>query len=57
LRPRSRHSDRRHGLLPQHRSTLRCDARFAYVMPNFQNPTGRTLTISAAPTGRGRAQT
>ena len=33
------------GLLPQAiDATLAADARFAYVMPNFQNPTGRTLT-------------
>jgi 2-aminoadipate transaminase len=33
------------GLLPQAiDATLARDARFAYVMPNFQNPTGRTLT-------------
>jgi len=34
------------GLLPQAiDAQLARDARFAYVMPNFQNPTGRTLTI------------
>jgi 2-aminoadipate transaminase len=33
------------GLLPQAiDAALARDARFAYVMPNFQNPTGRTLT-------------
>jgi 2-aminoadipate transaminase len=33
------------GLLPQAiDAELARDARFAYVMPNFQNPTGRTLT-------------
>src|SRR5262245_21804827 len=33
------------GLLPQAIDTqLAAGARFAYVMPNFQNPSGRTLT-------------
>jgi len=33
------------GLIPQAiDARLARDARFAYVMPNFQNPTGRTLT-------------
>lgn len=34
------------GLLPQAiDAALAREARFAYVMPNFQNPTGRTLTL------------
>jgi 2-aminoadipate transaminase len=34
------------GLLPQAiDARLAREARFAYVMPNFQNPTGRTLTV------------
>jgi 2-aminoadipate transaminase len=34
------------GLVPQAiDAKLAREARFAYVMPNFQNPTGRTLTV------------
>jgi 2-aminoadipate transaminase len=35
------------GLMPQTiDARLAHDARIAYVMPNFQNPTGRTLTVA-----------
>jgi len=34
-----------HGLLPQTVGEIGKDARLLYALPNFQNPTGRTLSI------------
>jgi 2-aminoadipate transaminase len=38
-----------HGLLPQAFAQAARGARMAYVMPNFQNPTGRTLASDRRP--------
>jgi 2-aminoadipate transaminase len=32
------------GVLPDDLGAKACDARFLYLLPNFQNPTGRTMT-------------
>ena len=57
LRAESCRGLRRRGPLPDGASARRAGARFLYVLPNFQNPTGRCSAPRAAPAlVRGRAR-